>query len=63
MAMRLHLALCVHCRRFNRQFRALVRSLHLRRQAEPVADDFVDRTVNAVGNAPSDVSGPEQVGT
>ena len=63
LAMRLHIALCVHCWRFNRQFRALVRSLHLRHQAEPVTDDFVNCVVNAVGTAPSDVSGPEQAGT
>ena len=60
MAMRMHLVMCVHCRRFNRQLRSLVESLHSRRRLEPVTDEFVDRAVTAVGNAQRNASGSKQ---
>jgi len=51
-AVRMHLAMCVRCRRFTRQLRLLVESLRLRSTAESVSADFVDRVLAALADPP-----------
>lgn len=46
MALRLHLLMCHHCRRYVRQLRQLVQSL--RRAPEPAAPETVARIMKAV---------------
>lgn len=55
MALRLHLLICHHCRRYVRQLRQLVTSLH--RPPEPASPEQVDRIMQripeqGVGNGP-----------
>ncbi len=45
-ALRLHLMMCHHCRRYVRQLRLLVQSL--RREPEPASADEVNRIMNAL---------------
>jgi anti-sigma factor RsiW len=45
-ALRLHLMMCHHCRRYVKQLRKLVRAL--RRDYEPASREEVDRILNAV---------------
>jgi predicted anti-sigma-YlaC factor YlaD len=47
-AVRMHLAMCVRCRRFTQQLRLLVESLRLRSTAAGVSPDFVDRVLAAL---------------
>lgn len=51
MAMRLHLAMCVLCRRFVRQLRLLVRGLNRHMQRAPVTEQFVDQVMRYVDEA------------
>jgi len=53
-AVRIHIAMCVHCRRFSRQLRLLVESLRRRASDDAVPSDFVDRVM-----ATLDARGPE----
>lgn len=46
MALRLHLLVCHHCRRYVRQLRQLVQSL--RRAPQPAAPETVERIMKAV---------------
>lgn len=48
LAVRLHIFMCRHCRRFIRQLRHLLVFLRLRRTEQSVSDDFVDRVLNAI---------------
>ena len=46
LAVRLHLMMCVHCRRFARQFEALVSGMALLSRTEPeIVPGFVDRVM------------------
>lgn len=51
MAVRMHLAMCVHCRRFNRQLRTLVEALRRRADREHLPSDFVDHVLSAISSA------------
>ncbi|MEQ8857383.1 MAG: zf-HC2 domain-containing protein [Pseudomonadales bacterium] len=57
-----HLAMCRHCRRFNRHLRLLARVLRHhepRRQTEPVPDQIIERILTRVaeeGQSPQDPS-------
>ncbi len=52
MSMRMHLAMCAHCRRFNRHFRLLIDSLHRQAEMRPVTPDFVSRVISAAAGTP-----------
>jgi predicted anti-sigma-YlaC factor YlaD len=52
MAIRLHLLMCVHCRRFARQLRALVLSLRQRSRGILVSDEFVERVLAQLDDEP-----------
>jgi anti-sigma factor ChrR (cupin superfamily) len=56
-AIRMHLAMCVHCRRFSRQLRLMVESLRKRAIDDDVPADFVDRVMAALDE--SGREGPE----
>lgn len=51
MALRAHVAMCVHCRRFLRQLRALLGSLERRGDGQAVDAGFVDRVMSTVDSA------------
>ncbi len=53
IAVRMHLMMCVNCRRFARQFQALVSSMASRNRltAETIAPEFVDRVVQSLYTA------------
>lgn len=53
LAVRLHLAMCKHCRRFLRQLTLLVESLRRRSgvHAAPVPAEFVERVMRALETA------------
>ncbi|MFU8813823.1 MAG: anti-sigma factor family protein [Pseudomonadales bacterium] len=53
-AVRMHLAMCVHCRRFTRQLRLLINSLRLQSEDDGVPSDFVDRVMAALDNSEPD---------
>lgn len=57
LAARIHLAMCVHCRRFQRQLAMLVQALSLRGDAQAVSGEFVDRVVAAIERAADDSPG------
>ena len=59
VSMRMHIFMCVHCRRFHRQFRSLVASLSRRREAQPVSSDFVQRVMLALEVPADPEPGPE----
>lgn len=48
-AVRFHLAMCVHCRRFSRHLRLMIESLRRRAGDDDVPPDFVDRVMAALG--------------
>lgn len=57
LSLRMHLLMCVHCRRFWRQFRTLVGSLQFRDRAIPVPDSFIEdvlRRLDETGFEPPD---------
>ena len=58
MSIRLHLLMCVHCRRFNQQFRRLVESMSLREEAGVVSEEFVDQVMTEVDRAAAGDSEP-----
>jgi predicted anti-sigma-YlaC factor YlaD len=59
VAIRLHLLMCVHCRRFARQLHALVRSLKRRGHAMPISEEFVERVLHGLdGEAPPSADPP-----
>lgn len=49
MALRMHLLMCHHCRRFVRQLRQLVASL--RREAEPASPQEVEKVMRALDSS------------
>lgn len=51
--MRVHLAMCSHCRRFLRQLRLMAQALAIRyqRSTSAVPDQFVERVVGALAAA------------
>jgi predicted anti-sigma-YlaC factor YlaD len=51
MAVRMHLAICVHCRRFSRQLRTLVEALRRRADREQLPSGFVDQVMSAINSA------------
>ena len=51
VALRLHLLMCHHCRRYVRQLGALVTSLH-KPAAPPASDEQVDRIMRNLDQAP-----------
>jgi predicted anti-sigma-YlaC factor YlaD len=53
LAIRLHLLMCVHCRRFRRQLQALVEAMSLRGQAEAEAlpPELLDRIMTGLARA------------
>ncbi len=53
IAMRLHLMMCVDCRRFARQFKALVSSMASRNrlESEPIVPEFVDHMMQSLYGA------------
>lgn len=53
VAVRVHLLMCVHCRRFERHLRDLVTALRRREWVEAVDRKFIDRTVERIENAPT----------
>lgn len=53
VAVRLHLLMCVYCRRFERHLRSLVEALRQREWVEPVDQNFIDRTVEQMADASS----------
>jgi predicted anti-sigma-YlaC factor YlaD len=63
MAVRMHLAMCVHCRRFVRQLKVLLESMRMRAGSvsEPVAPEFVERVMRTLDSAhrsePDDTAG------
>jgi anti-sigma factor RsiW len=63
MAVRMHLAMCGHCRRFLRQLKALLESMRMRAGSvsEPVPPEFVERVMQALdsahGSEPGDTAG------
>ena len=63
LSVRLHLAMCVHCRRFCRQMRQLVVRLHRQEQDHPVSERFVDEVVEAIEREQSDVGDSSGAGT
>lgn len=50
LSIRLHLAMCVHCRRFLRQLRRLIARMHRQEREHPVSEQFVAQVLNAVEN-------------
>ncbi|MGB2246335.1 MAG: zf-HC2 domain-containing protein [Alcanivorax sediminis] len=50
-ALRVHLLMCHHCRRYVRQLRALVSSLRIA-EPSPVSDDHVDKVLNDLDRKP-----------
>lgn len=59
MAVRMHLAMCVHCRRFNRHLRTLTAALKRRSELEVLPEDFVDRVMTNIHRA-QDAAGGEE---
>jgi anti-sigma factor ChrR (cupin superfamily) len=56
MAVRVHLIVCVHCRRFVRQLGVLVASLHRRQEIAPaLAPAYLARIVAALDRARTDL--------
>ena len=51
-ALRLHLMMCHHCRRYVKQLRKLVRAL--RREYEPASDEEVNRVLRALDSNPEE---------
>ena len=53
IALRMHLMMCANCRRFARQFKALVASMasHNRLESEAISSEFVDRVMRSIDNA------------
>ena len=49
IAMRMHLMMCANCRRFARQFKALVASMASRNrlESEAISPEFVDRVMRS----------------
>jgi len=45
LAMRMHLLMCVHCRRFQRHLQRLVTAMRNRDASDPVDQAFIDRLV------------------
>lgn len=56
--LRLHLMMCVHCRRYERQMRALAKGLRRRMRGDAVGDaaqrDLVDRIVERFREPPGE---------
>ncbi len=59
MAVRMHLVMCVHCRRFNRHLRALTAMLKRRSEFEVLPEDFVDRVMTTIQRAQDAAGGDE----
>jgi anti-sigma factor RsiW len=55
LAIRMHLAMCRHCRRFVRHLRLLVGALHVKGNppAEPPPAELVDRIMAEIDSAPN----------
>ena len=60
IAMRMHLMMCANCRRFARQFKALVSSMasHNRLESEAISPEFVDRVCDRLMTLDKSSSGP-----
>ena len=60
IAMRMHLMMCANCRRFARQFKALVASMasHNRLESEAISPEFVDRVMRSKMTLDKSTSGP-----
>ncbi|MDZ7670931.1 MAG: anti-sigma factor [Gammaproteobacteria bacterium] len=63
MAVRMHLAMCVHCRRFNRHLRALAATLKRRPDLEVLPADFVDRVMTTINSAQGASEGEQPQGS
>jgi anti-sigma factor ChrR (cupin superfamily) len=60
IAVRVHLIVCVHCRRFVRQLRVLLASLHRRQEIAPaLAPAYLERIVAALDRARPDLPAPQ----
>ena len=60
IAVRMHLMMCANCRRFARQFKALVSSMASRKRSrsEAVASEFVDRVKQSLDRHQGSSSNP-----
>ncbi len=60
LALRMHLMMCANCRRFARQFKALVASMASRNRLESEAfpPEFIDRVMQSHDSARASSSGP-----
>ncbi len=63
LSIRLHLAMCIHCRRFYRQMRQLVGRLRRQERDHPVSEQFVAQVVGAIERERSDVGDSGGSGT
>jgi len=63
LSIRLHLAVCVHCRRFYRQMRHLVARLRIQERELPVSEQLVAQIVNAIQRERSDAGESSGSGT
>jgi len=59
LAVRMHLAMCVHCRRFNRHLHTLAAMLKQRPDLEVLPEGFVDRVTTTINRA-QDAGGGEE---
>ena len=57
LSIRLHLAMCVHCRRFLRQLRRLIARMHRQEREHPASEQFVAQVLNAVEKERSEAGG------
>ena len=60
IAMRMHLMMCANCRRFARQFKALVSSMASRNrlESEAISPEFVDRVCDRLTTLDKSSSSP-----
>ena len=60
ISVRMHLSMCVKCRRFARQFEALVSSMASRNrlESETIVPEFVDRVMQSLDGARESSSSP-----
>lgn len=58
LAMRMHLLMCVHCRRFQRHLQMLVAGLAKDEPSVPVDQAFIDSVLDHLEGNSKDPSGP-----
>lgn len=61
LAVRMHLLMCVHCRRFQRHLQSLVAALGRHEPSDSVNQVFVDRLLDRMDSATNGLDGPHRV--